>query len=122
MTDFVTTPTNEEIVGYIHTDKPEKEFKKLFGQRVYLEFPEMPKSQLFLDKKSTKEIREEYLKTISKLKIYAVGDGVTHLKEGDEVLVDSAIFNPDNPKMRIIELSDNKSVLLISVFDIIHLW
>lgn len=100
----------------------QKEFQKLFGQRVYLEFPEMPKSNILLDPKSKKEIREEYLKTISRLKIYAVGDGVTFLSPGDEVFVDANIFNPDNPKMRLVELSENKTVLLISVFDIIHLW
>lgn len=122
MNNFVTTSTSDEIVGYTPTDKPEKEFKKLFGQRVYLEFPDMPKSNILLDPKSAKQIKEEYIKTISRLKIYAVGDGVTHLKEGDEVLVDSAIFNPDNPKMRIIDLSPDKSVLLISIFDVIHVW
>lgn len=122
MNEFVTTSTSDEVVGYTPTDKPEKEFKKLFGQRVYLEFPDMPKSNILLDAKSKKEIKEEYLKTISRLKIYAVGDGVTHLKEGDEVMVDPIVFNPDNPKMRIVDLSETKSVLLISIFDIIHLW
>lgn len=100
----------------------EKEFKKLFGQRVYLEFPEMPKSNLFLDAKAKKEVREDYLKTISRLKIYAVGGDITYLKEGDEVMVDPVIFNPDNPKMRLIDLSEDRTVLLISVYDVIHLW
>lgn len=100
----------------------EKEFKKLFGQRVYLEMPDVPKSNLLLDPKSVKEIKEEYLRKISRLKIYAVGDGVSFLKEGDEVLVDPNIFNPENPKIRLVELSETRTVVLISAFDVIHIW
>lgn len=95
-----------------------KEFKKLRGNRVYLEIPEFKESPIYL----TEELKEAFIleekKKYTKLNVYAVGDLVNDLKEGDAVLVDPAALQ----NAPVINLSDEKKVILVSPFDIIHIW
>ena len=50
--------------------------------------------------------------------MYAVGDLVTDIAEGDKVMVDpQALQNAS-----VISISDAKKVILVSPFDIIHIW
>lgn len=116
MKDFVTNSTSDEIVGY--TPSNEKEFSKLFGNRIYLEFPKEQDFTVIVDPKTKQELQREFLTTIQRLKVYAVGDSISHIKEGDEVMVDPATAQ----RALIIDLSENRKVLLVSVFDIVHLW
>lgn len=97
-----------------------KEFKQLLGTRVYLEVPMKEDGSVILDKKTQEEITKEQAKKLSKLKVYAVGAGITSelLKEGDHVLLDP--YTVKNGSM--IPLSDKKEVLMISYHDIIHIW
>lgn len=95
-----------------------KEFKKLRGNRVYLEIPEFKESPIYL----TEELKEAFIleekKKYTKLTVYAVGDIVNDLNEGDVVLVDPMALQ----NAPVINLSDDKKVILVSPFDIIHIW
>jgi hypothetical protein len=94
------------------------EFKKLRGNRVYLELPKKEESKLVVDENTKEALQKEMLKKMSKLNVYAVGDLVTDITPGDDVLVDPTALS----KALIIPLSDEKEVLLVSPFDIVHVW
>jgi hypothetical protein len=94
------------------------EFKKLRGNRVYLELPKKEESKLVVDENTKEALQKEMLKKMSKLNVYAVGDLVTDIVPGDDVLVDPSALS----KSLIIPLSDEKDVLLVSPFDIVHVW
>lgn len=55
---------------------------------------------------------------MSKLQVYAVGDLVKDVVEGDYVLVDPNVLS----KGLLIPLVEDKQVLLVSYFDIVHIW
>jgi hypothetical protein len=96
----------------------EKEFKVLRGNRIYLEIPEEPKSSLHLDEESKAAIEAEKMKKWGRLKVYAVGNLIEDIKEGDEVMIDPTAVS----KIVKIPLSDTREVLLLSTFDIAHVW
>lgn len=95
-----------------------KPFKKLFGNRVYIEMPNFRKQVIEMDATTKEEWMKEELSKLNKLKVYAVGTTIDWLQEGDEVLIvpETIIKAP------VIKLGGDKEVLLISPFDIIHLW
>ena len=94
----------------------------LLGNRVYLNMPKKEEeSKIIVDENTKDALKKELLNKMSKLTVYAVGDLVTSIKPGDEVLVDpEALANPR--KNAIIPLSEDKEVLLVSPFDIVHIW
>lgn len=94
------------------------EFKKLRGNRVYLELPKKEESKLVVDENTKEALQKELLRKMSNLKVYAVGDLVTDIIPGDEVLIDPNALS----KALIIPLSEEKEVLLVSPFDIVHIW
>lgn len=94
------------------------EFKQLLGRRIYLELPEEPKSLLHLDEESRAALEAERMKTYCRLKVYAVGTDVTDIKAGDEVMIDPGSAS----KIMKIPLGEDKEVLLLSIFDICHIW
>lgn len=94
------------------------EFKKLLGRRVYLEIPEEPKSDLYLDDETKAALEAERAKKYCRLAVYAVGTDVTDLQEGDEVMIDPS----SAAKVMKIPLGPDKEVLLVSIFDIAHIW
>ena len=95
------------------------EFKLLLGNRIYLEIPEEPKSALVLDEASKAELEKEKLKTYGRLKVYAVGNTVEHIKPGDEIMVD-----PNSAARGVVKmpLSEDREVIMISTFDVAHIW
>jgi hypothetical protein len=96
------------------------EFKKLLGNRVYLEMPKKEEeSKLIVDENTKDALKKEMLSKMSRLKVYAVGDLVTSISPGDEVLVDPEALSR---KAIIIPLSQEREVLLVSPFDIVHVW
>lgn len=95
-----------------------KGFKKLRGNRIYVEVPKKDESKLIVDDNTKESLQREMLKKMSKLKVFAVGDLVTDIKDGDVVLVDPGKLKDAS----LIPLSDDKEVLLISPFDVIHIW
>jgi hypothetical protein len=98
----------------------DKEFKpiRLLGNRIYLEIPPMKESPIVLSEADKEMLVAEERKKYSRLTVYAVGDLVTSILEGDEVLTDPAALQ----RAPMIPLSDEKTVLLVSVFDIVHVW
>ena len=94
------------------------EFKKLLGNRIYVEMPKKEDSKLVVDENTKEALQREMLKKMSKLTVYAVGDAVSFVTPGDVILVDPGALS----KAPLIPLSDEKDVLLVSPFDVIHVW
>ena len=95
-----------------------KPFKKLFGNRVFLEIPEMPKSNILLSEEAQKAWVEEHKMTLNKFKVYAVGDTVSTIKEGDVVGVDMIVLT----RTQGLKLTKELEVLPVSIFDISIIW
>lgn len=95
-----------------------KLYKALLGNRIYVEIPKKEESKLIVDENTKEALQREMLKKMSKLTVYDVGDLVTTVKPGDVILVDPSKLKD----AMVIPLSDDKDVLLVSPFDIMHVW
>jgi co-chaperonin GroES (HSP10) len=96
-----------------------KPYKKLLGNRIYVNVPKKEeKSKIIVDTATKEELQREMLKKMSKLTVYDVGDSVSIVKSGDDVLVDPSKLKD----AMLIPLAEDLDVLLISPFDIIHVW
>jgi hypothetical protein len=95
-----------------------KEFKKLRGNRIYVSLPKKEDSKLIVDENTKEALNKELLSKMSRLTVYAVGDLVSDIKEGDVILVDPSKLSTG----LLVPLTDEKNVLLISPFDVIHIW
>ena len=93
-------------------------YKRLLGNRIYVEIPKKEESKLIVDENTKEALQREMLKRMSKLTVYDVGDLVTNVKPGDVVLVDPGKLKD----AMVIPLSDDKDVLLVSPFDVMHIW
>ena len=94
---------------------------KLLGNRIYLEMPKKDESKLIVDENTKEALQKELLKKMSRLKVHSVGTAITDpdLKVGVEVLVDPTALRD---KTLIIPLSETEDVMLVSIFDIVHIW
>jgi hypothetical protein len=94
---------------------------KLLGNRIYLEMPKKEESKLIVDENTKEALQKELLKKMSRLKVHSVGTAITDpdLKVGVEVLVDPIALRD---KTLIIPLSEDEDVMLVSIFDIVHIW
>ena len=94
---------------------------KLLGNRIYLEMPKKEESKLIVDENTKEALQKELLKKMSRLKVHSVGTAITDpdLRVGVEVLVDPTALRD---KTLIIPLSENEDVMLVSIFDIVHIW
>ena len=95
-----------------------KEFKKLLGNRIYLSLPPENKNNLHISEEVKEELRKENIKKLQRLTVYAVGESINWLNEGDEVMIDPSAIQ----KAFTIPLSDEKSVVCVSSYDIAHIW
>ena len=96
-----------------------KPYKQLLGNRVYLELPRKEESKIIVDENTKEALQKELIKKMSKLKVYDKGDFIDNIKVGDMVLVDpSKITNA----VVIPNLGLDVDIILISPFDIIHVW
>lgn len=95
-----------------------KPYKKLLGNRIYVEIPKKEESKLIVDENTKEALQREMLKRMSKLTVFDVGDLVTNIKAGDVILADPGKLKD----AMVIPLSDDKDVLLVSPFDVIHVW
>jgi len=95
-----------------------KPFKKLFGNRVYLEIPKMPESSIILSEEAQKAWVEENRMTLNKFKVYAVGEDVEKIKEGDVVGVDMIALT----RTQGLKLTKELEVLPVSIFDVSMIW
>ena len=95
-----------------------KEYEKLLGNRIYVNVPKKEESKIIVDENTKEALQKEMLKKMSRLTVYDVGDSVSMVKPGDIILV-----NPTKlTDALLIPLSEDKDVLLISPFDVIHVW
>lgn len=95
-----------------------KPFKKLLGNRVYLNMPTIPESNIILSKEVQQSLIAAEQEKYQKLMVYAVGDIVTNITEGDKVLVDPNALQA----APVIKLSETLSVIMVSPFNIAHIW
>jgi len=95
------------------------EYTKLLGNRVYVDI-DIPKYTIEMAEEVKKQLVGEAVKSLTKAVVYDVGSGVVEggVEPGDIVLVSKeGVLRGD-----LINLTDKKTVLLISPFDIIHIW
>ena len=96
-----------------------KLYKKLLGNRIYVNVPKKEEeSKIIVDSATKEDLQREMLKKMSKLTIQDVGDLVSSVKAGDVVIVDPSKLKEE----MLIPLTEDKDVLLVSPFDIIHVW
>jgi hypothetical protein len=58
------------------------------------------------------------MRSFGRLRVYAVGSDITDIEEGDEVMIDPT----SAAKVAKIILSAEKEVIMVSIFDIAHIW
>ncbi len=96
-----------------------KPYKKLLGNRIYVNVPKKEeKSKIIVDTATKEELQREMLKKMSKLTVYDVGDSVSIVKPGDVILIDPAKLK----EAMLIPLNEEVDVLLVSPFEVIHVW
>lgn len=95
----------------------EKGFEVLRGTRVLLNAPELKTSNLELDEATEDQLRQEYASNLGSLEVYAVGDAVEDVTQGDHVYIHSfALQNAE--KMRV----NDEVKFLINERDIAIIW
>jgi hypothetical protein len=94
---------------------------KLLGNRIYLEMPKKEDSKLIVDENTKEALQKELLKNMNRLKVHSVGTAITDpdLKVGVYVLVDPVALRD---KTLVVPISETEDVLLVSIFDIVHIW
>ena len=95
-----------------------KPYKKLLGNRIYVNIPKKDDSKIIVDENTKEALQREMLKKMSKLEVFDIGDLITNISIGDFLLVDPSKLKD----AMVIPLSDDKDVLLVSPFDVIHVW
>ena len=93
------------------------DFKQLRGNRLLLDLPKKEEGKLIVDENTKEALEKEMMQKLNKLTVHAVGDLVTDIIPGDEILVDPAVLG----KAPVIPINgENK--LLVSPFDVILVW
>jgi hypothetical protein len=93
------------------------DFKSLRGNRLLLDLPKKEEGKLIVDENTKEALEKEMMQKLNKLIVYAVGDLITDIKVGDEILVDPAALG----KSPVVPINgENK--LLVSPFDVILVW
>jgi hypothetical protein len=93
------------------------DFKQLRGNRLLLDLPKKDEGKLIVDENTKEALEREMMQKLNKLTVHAVGDLITDIKVGDEILVDPSALG----KAPVIPINgENK--LLVSPFDVILVW
>lgn len=96
---------------------------EVLGKYVYIDIPLREEYKFEVDANTKEALEKEFLKTLNKLQIWAVGDNANpKLQEGQWVLVDPEAL-ARNVKMVDFEI-DGKEVKKALVLDyhIVHIW
>ena len=93
------------------------DFKQLRGNRLLLDLPKKEEGKLIVDENTKEALEKEMMQKLNKLTVYAVGDLITDIKVGDEILVDPAALQ----KSPVIPIGEENK-LLVSLFDVILIW
>ena len=96
-----------------------KPFKLLRGRTILLSVPERKKSALELSSKDEEAMMQEAAKLWSRLTVYAIGDKVEDVKEGDEVYVRTGALNMETVERIDI---DGSIKLVLNEGDVIIVW
>ena len=94
------------------------DFKKLRGNRILLDYPDLEKSNLILDEATEEALKQEQVSKFYRLTVYAVGDTITDINVGDEVLVDVGAIQGK----AVMYIIGGKEKILVSPFDVILVW
>lgn len=92
-------------------------FKKLRGNRILLDLPKKDEGKLIVDENTKEALEKEMMKKLKKLTVHAVGDLVTDINAGDEILLDVTALT----KAPVITIGDEEK-LLVSPFDVVLIW
>lgn len=95
-----------------------KPFKNVRGYRVYLLVPDVVASKIHMTDDVKKSVIEAKMEDFRKLKVYAVGDAVIDIKEGDVVMIDDRVLANSHP----VAINKELSVFIVNVNDISHIW
>lgn len=93
------------------------DFKKLLGNRILLNLPKKDEGKLIVDDNTKEALEKEMLQKLKRLTVHAVGDLVSNIKVGDEILVDPASLG----KAPVIPIGEENK-LLVTPFDVILVW
>ena len=96
-----------------------KPFKQLRGRTILLDVPKKKESVIKLSAKDEDTIMQEAMKMWSKLTVYAVGDRVDEVKEGDQVYVRTAALNRETVERIDI---DGEVKLVLNEGDVVIVW
>jgi len=97
-----------------------KPFKKLLGSRIYLEMPKQKETKVIVDHNTKEDLEKALLKGQNKLKVYAVGSGIT-----DDVLVEGCFVLVEPSSLAsapMIPLTEDITVAMVGYVSIIHIW
>lgn len=96
-----------------------KPFQKLRGRTILLNVPKRKESTIQLSAKDEDMIMQEAVKMWNKLTVYAIGDKVEEVKEGDEVYIRTSSLN-----MELVERIDidGEVKLVLNEGDVIIIW
>ena len=90
---------------------------KLRGQRILLNLPKPPDSQLFLNEKIKNEMMEAQMKKMVKLEVFDVGELVDDIKKGDVVYIPVK----DLQQADVVEIG-NKPKALVNALSVAIIW
>jgi predicted esterase len=90
---------------------------KLLGHRILLNNPNLKEPTIELTSELLEEFKREQLKKLTKLTVYAVGDEVVKVKEGQEVYVQTMYLT--NPEW--VEV-DGEHKIMVREMDIALIW
>ena len=93
------------------------DFKLLRGNRLLLNLPKKEEGKLIVDENTKEALEKEMMQKLNKLTVYSVGDLVTDIKAGDQLLIDPAALS----KAPVIPIGEENK-LLVSPFDVIVIW
>ena len=96
-----------------------KPFKQLRGRTILLDVPKRKESSIQLTAKDEDMIMQEAMKMWSKLTVYAVGDKLEEVKEGDKVYVRTSSLNMETVERIDI---DGEMKLVLNEGDVIIIW
>ena len=94
-------------------------FKQLRGRTILLDVPKRKESAIQLSAKDEDMIMQEAVKMWNKLTVYAVGDKVEDVREGDQVYVRTSSLN-----MEVVERIDidGEVKLVLNEGDVVIIW
>ncbi len=96
-----------------------KPFKQLRGRTILLDVPKRKESAIQLSAKDEDIIMQEAMKMWSKLTVYAIGDRVEEVKEGDQVYVRTGALNMETVERIDI---DGEVKLVLNEGDVVIIW